>query len=98
VDVTPAPLTKKTAAPAPLIAAASAQASAGTGDPGSGIPVLNAATSSNAATPRAVPSWAAVLMTPEAVPRAATGTLVPSLVAATEDRPMPAPPSATQAG
>jgi hypothetical protein len=43
--------------------------------------------------PRAVPGCAAVLMIPEAVPRAATGTLVPSLVAATEDSPMPAPPS-----
>ena len=48
--------------------------------------------------PRAVPSCAAVLMIPEAVPRAATGTLVPSLVAATEDRPMPAPPAATHTG
>lgn len=48
--------------------------------------------------PRAVPSCAAVLMIPEAVPRAATGTLVPSLVAATEDKPMPTPPPATHTG
>ena len=37
-------------------------------------------------------------MIPEAVPRTATGTLVPSLVAATEDSPMPAPPTATHTG
>ena len=37
-------------------------------------------------------------MIPEAVPRVATGTLVPSLVAATEDRPIPAPPAATHIG
>ena len=85
-------------APVKLISAAMPQAIAGTGDPGSGMPVLNAATSSRAAMPRAVPSCAAVLMIPEAVPRAATGTLVPSLVAATEDRPIPAPPAATHTG
>lgn len=85
-------------APVKLVSAAAPQASTGTGDPRSGMPVLSAATSSRAAVPRTVPSCAAVLMIPEAVPRAATGTLVPSLVAATEDSPMPAPPTATQTG
>jgi uncharacterized membrane protein len=61
-----------------------------TGVPGSGTPVVKAATRSSVAMPRAVPSWAAVLMIPEAVLRALTVTLVPSPVAATEDRPMPA--------
>jgi hypothetical protein len=37
-------------------------------------------------------------MIPAAAPRAAAGTLVPSLIAATEDRPMPAPPAATHSG
>src|SRR2546421_613987 len=46
-------------APVKLISAAIPQAIAGTGDPGSGMPVLNAATSSRVAMPRAVPSCAA---------------------------------------
>ena len=37
-------------------------------------------------------------MIPEAVPRTAIGTLVPSLVVATEDSPIPAPPAATHTG
>ena len=88
----------KITAPVPAISAAVAQAIAGTGDPGSGMPVVSAASSSSAAMPRAVPSCAAVLMMPDAVPRAATGTLVPSLVEATEDTPMPAPAAATHNG
>lgn len=66
-------------APVPLIRAAIPQATAGTGDPCSGMPELNVATSSRAAMPRAVPSCAAVLMIPEAVPRASSRTLVPNL-------------------
>ena len=34
--------------------------------------------------PVAVPSWAAVLMIPDAVPRSVPGTVVPRVVAATE--------------
>ena len=62
-------LRPKMIAPMRLIRAAVPQAITGTGDPDSGIPVLSAATSSRAAMPRAVPSCAAVLMIPEAVPR-----------------------------
>jgi hypothetical protein len=39
-----------------------------------------------------------LLMIPEAVARSVAVTRVPSPVAATEDRPMPAPPTATQIG
>jgi hypothetical protein len=78
-------LRSKITAPVPAISAAVPHAIAGTGDPGSGMPVVNVASSSSAAMPLAVPSYAAVLMIPEAVPRTAIGTLVPSLDAATED-------------
>jgi hypothetical protein len=47
--------------------------------------------------PVAVPSWAVVLMIPEAVPRNVYATLVPRVVEATEDRPRPAPATVTQA-
>ena len=58
--------------------------------PGPGAPVVASAISSTAAMPIAVPSWAAVLMTPDAAPRSTSGTVVPRVVAATEDRPSPA--------
>jgi hypothetical protein len=45
------------------------------------------------AMPRAVPSWAAVLMMPAAVARSLSATLVPRVVAATDESPIP-PPSA----
>jgi hypothetical protein len=46
--------------------------------------------------PRAVPSRAAVLMIPDAVPRQRGSTSVPSPVAATDERPIPAPAAATR--
>jgi hypothetical protein len=48
--------------------------------------------------PTAVPSWAAVLMIPDALPRQRGSTSVPRPVAATEDTPMPAPAAAAQSG
>ena len=48
--------------------------------------------------PSAVPSWAAVLMMPEAPPRQRWATSVPRLVAGTEDTPMPSPATAAHTG
>ena len=48
--------------------------------------------------PTAVPSWAAVLMIPDAPPRQRGATSVPRPVAATEDSPMPAPAAAAHSG
>lgn len=48
--------------------------------------------------PSAVPSWAAVLMMPEAPPRQRWATSVPRLVAGTEDTPMPSPATAAHSG
>ena len=48
--------------------------------------------------PTAVPSWAAVLMMPAAVARSRSATLVPRLVAATEESPIPLPPATTVIG
>lgn len=86
-----------TAAPR-LIAAARIQAGAGTGVCCSGIPVVRAATRRSRAMPRAVPSWAEVLMIPAAVARSLWATLVPRLVAATDDSPIPPPPATTVKG
>lgn len=49
------------------------------------------ATSSIDAVPMAVPSWAAVLSTPAAVPLIALGTVVPKSVAETDPMPIPRP-------
>ena len=48
--------------------------------------------------PTAVPSWAAVLMIPDALPRQRGSTSVPRPVAATEESPMPAPAAAAHSG
>src|SRR6266536_640828 len=86
-------------ASAPVAAiAAAAQPVLGAPVPGPGRPVVAAAMSRTTATPAAVPSWAAVLMIPDAVPRNLSATVVPRVVAATEDRPSPAPAAATQVG
>jgi hypothetical protein len=58
------------------MAAAAAQAMTGAPVPGPGAPVVVSAMSSRAAMPTAVPSWAAVLMIPDAVPRSTSGTVV----------------------
>src|SRR5579872_1554410 len=47
---------------------------------------------------RAVPSWAEVLMIPAAVARSRAATLVPRVVAATEESPIPPPPTMTVKG
>ena len=62
------------------------------------VPVVAAAMSTITATPTAVPSCAAVLMIPDAVLRQVVATSVPSVVAATDDRPMPSPATPTQTG
>ena len=56
-------------APAAAIAAAVAQPAMGALAPGPGAPVVTAVMSRITAIPMAVPSWAAVLMIPDAVPR-----------------------------
>lgn len=65
---------------------------------GAGVPPVAAATRSSVAIPTAVPSWAAVLMMPDAPPRQRGSTSVPRPVAATEDNPMPAPAAAAHSG
>ena len=84
-------------APAAAIAAAAVQPMMGAPVLGPGRPVVAAAMSRTTAMPVAVPSWAAVLMIPEAVPRNVYATVVPRVVEATEDRPRPAPAAATDA-
>ena len=44
-----------------------------------------------------VPTWAVVLMTPDAVPLDLRATLVPRVVVATDERPIPKPAAAMQA-
>ena len=56
-----------------------------------------ALSSSSAATPSAVPSWAAVLSAPAAVACSESATSVPIALAATEERPSPTPATATGA-
>ena len=63
-----------------------------------GVVALAAATSSSAAIPIAVPTCAVVLMIPAAVPRQVASTSVPSVVAATDDNPIPAPPRTMSSG
>ena len=48
--------------------------------------------------PSAVPSWAAVLMTPEAPPRQRSATSVPRPVAGTDDTPIPSPATPAHTG
>ena len=88
---------RSSTAPASAIAAALTHAATGPATPWPVVPVVAAATSSSTAVPIAVPSWAVVLMIPEAVLRNATVTSVPRVVEATADRPRPNPASATQA-
>jgi hypothetical protein len=85
-------------APAAATTAATAHARAGAGVLAAGRPVVVAATRSRTAVPMAVPSWAVVLMMPDAEPRQLASTSVPRPVAATEDSPMPVPATAAQAG
>ena len=75
-----------------------AQAIRGGGVPRAGVPPVAAATRISAAIPRAVPSWAAVLMIPDAPPRHFGATSVPRPVAATDDSPMPAPATTAHTG
>src|SRR5689334_24427984 len=62
-----------------------------------GAPVVAVAMRTRMAIPIAVPSWAVVLMTPEAVPLDLRATLVPRVVVATDDIPIPKPAAAMQA-
>ena len=77
--------------------AASAQLS---GAPRSGrsVGAVAPAISTAAETPSAVPSCAAVFRMPAAAPRCSSGTSVPTVLAATEDRPIPSPDSPAQTG
>lgn len=68
----------------------------GAGVPGPGEPVVTVATRRNTATPMAVPSCAAVLIRPDAVPRSASTVSFPNDVAATDEMPRPRPASAVQ--
>ncbi len=55
-----------------------------------GVPTVEAS-STRAATPRAVPSWAAVLRTPVAVETCSSGRSVPRSLQATDEMPRPSP-------
>ncbi len=86
------------AAPAAAAAAPTAQATSGDGVPAAGMPLVAAAMRSRTAMPTAVPSWAVVLIMPDAPPRQRRPTSVPTPVAATEDSPMPIPAPAVHSG